>query len=139
MDQQSDDMSNDTNERQKFIQSALSEIRGKIERDLELCEKVAELMIKMPDDTIGKVVISQGQMMLYGLSRDQALAVIKSLGGRWNKQVNPTYSDRIDYLTEINGVPIEIYGTDPPSSCRIELVTEEIPAHTVTRRQLVCK
>ncbi len=72
------------------------------------------------------------------MKREQALSIIRHFHGKWDK----TYDqDRVSYERqkgEGEVLAIGIYEAEAPASCRIEEVEEEVPAHKIIRRRLVC-
>ena len=77
------------------------------------------------------------------LSHERSIEVIKALGGKWNKQLNPGDASTIDYTTEIDGVKFRIYGGQPPPSCKVIEEVVVVPSHytpetTKVVRRLQC-
>lgn len=121
------------------VETMLREFRGEANSMLSLADKCGALMEKIPSEALGGCAIVNGHLMVYGTSRDTALAVIRALSaGKWEKQLCYGHSHKIDYTATIDGVTVQIYATQAPPSCRIVEETEEVPAHTVTKRRLVC-
>jgi hypothetical protein len=74
------------------------------------------------------------------LPHAKIIALIKSLGGKWDK--TPNGEGRINYETEIGGVKVRCYNGEPPPNCKIVEELQIIPAQperTVTVRRLVCQ
>jgi hypothetical protein len=73
------------------------------------------------------------QWQMYGgmvdfdnLPHKEVIAVVRALGGKWNKQKSSEFG-RIDYQTEIDGVTVRCWQGEPPPSCRIIEVEEHVP------------
>lgn len=72
------------------------------------------------------------------LTRDQTLSIIRHFHGKWNKSYD---QDKVSYKREKQEgetLGVAIYEAEAPPSCRIEEIEEEVPAHKVIRRRLVC-
>lgn len=93
----------------------------------------------------------QGQM--YGdhnvdfnlLPHADVIKVIRAVGGKWKKTLNTSADKkpRIDYETEVDGYRIRCWAGEPPPTCRLVEVEEEIPeqvipAHKIKKVKMVC-
>lgn len=73
------------------------------------------------------------------LSHEQVIEVIKTIGGKWDKELSsPDSGDRINYKGELNGQLVRCYAGGPPPNCKVVEWEEEIPAQKIQRRKLVC-
>lgn len=126
----------ETNE--QLVTNQLKSFRDKLQAELNLCDQAEALMMKLPKHAIEDCYICNQQLIIYNQGREEALDVIKALGGKWKKRINPSYSDKIDYQQAINGVPVEIYAAVPPPTCRIVETEIDVPAHKAVRRDLIC-
>lgn len=77
------------------------------------------------------------------LSHKEVISVIRTLGGKWEK--NPEGNDRITYRNDKNedGLVIRCYKGEPPPSCRVVEVEEHVPAVVIPAsvrkvRKIVC-
>lgn len=131
---------NEILERAQIVAATLQEHRDALAYRAELLDKSAEIMAQLPLVTIGRCFVNDATLMIYGQqSHAEVMAILSALSaGKWEKKVNPSYPERLDYFTTINGVPIEIYAAEPPASCRIVEEIIDVPAHKETKRTLVC-
>jgi len=86
--------------------------------------------------------MASGECYFYHPNHGQIIAIIRIIGGKWNKTVAD--GDKITYTREeqINGITIQCYKGEPPPSCRIEEIEEDVPAQPAGKRivrKLVCK
>lgn len=78
------------------------------------------------------------------LTHDEVIKVIQTLGGKWDKKQSASNSARIDYTATIDGILVRCYQGEPPPSCKLVEVEEdvpEVPAQPATKRKvlkLVC-
>lgn len=80
------------------------------------------------------------------LPHKEVIRVIRTLGGKWKKSETLGGSEvagRIDYQTSIGPQPVRCWAGEPPPTCRLVEVEEEvpaqvIPAHTRKVRKLIC-
>lgn len=64
------------------------------------------------------------------------IQLIRHLGGKWTKEA---HSDgKVDYTTEIDGMPVRCWRGEPPPNCKIVPFEVHVPAHTKTEYKLVC-
>jgi len=82
---------------------------------------------------------------LQGATRDELMLFLKIFGGKWNKEVNSYYPDKIDYSQNIQHpfipdsvVTIQATQAEPPPSCKIVEVEELVPASIRKVRKMVC-
>jgi hypothetical protein len=81
-----------------------------------------------------------GQIDFNHLSHDKIIALIKALGGKWNK--TPGDGAKIHYETEIKGMKVRCWNGEPPPNCKIVEELQTIPAQperTITVMRLVCQ
>jgi hypothetical protein len=75
------------------------------------------------------------------LTHPQIIEVIKTFPGKWDKTPSSAKSDRIDYITEFDGVRLRCWQGEPPPSCKIVEVMEDVPAQPASQRlvrKIVC-
>lgn len=121
--------------------------KEKFKQQLENEIKVRQEMIATIDtlgleNTTQPATLFGTQIDFDNLSHDKVIEVIQAIGGKWDKSISASASDRIDYKTVKNGITIRCYQGEPPPNCKIEDVLEVIPAQperTVTVKKLVCK
>jgi hypothetical protein len=71
--------------------------------------------------------------------RELTVAALQLFGGKWTKE--PCGYSTINYIQQIDGFTLRLYGASPPPSCRLEEVEEIIPAQPERREKrlkLVC-
>lgn len=127
--------------RREYAQRRLQSLRDELNAGLALAARCENIMERMPEDAIDGVHIhfSTGEMMIYGLDHDRAIACMSAIGaGKWKKKLCPGNSLTIDYNTTVDGVDVEIYGTPPPASCKIVEEEIEVPARKEIKLTLVC-
>ena len=76
-------------------------------------------------------------------TREEAVLMLQIFGGRWTKELNEHYKDKINYKQVINNPfdedwTLEVNEAPPPASCRIEEVEELVPASVRKVRKMVC-
>jgi len=81
-----------------------------------------------------------GKVDFDGLKHEQVIKVVRALGGKWKKTLNES---RVDYEAEIDGQAVRCWRGQPPPSCRMVEVEEDvpekiIPAHKVKKMKMVC-
>jgi hypothetical protein len=78
-------------------------------------------------------------------TREQALSVIKTLAGDWEKELCPhsgTTEPAINYTARIDGMTVRLWAAPPPPSCKILEEWVDVPAVAATREKrmrLDCK
>lgn len=79
--------------------------------------------------------VMDGRLDFNYLTHAQTMQVIKALGGKWDKEVLET---KINYTREdeIDGKTIVCWQAEPPPSCRIVEVEEEVPAQPAGIRKV---
>lgn len=94
-------------------------------------------LIELAKQGIHPVPYGDG-MDFDNLSHSEVMAVVKAFPGKWNKNINGAYSDRIDYTSTFDGSQVRCWSGEPPPSCRI--IEEEVPVPATTRivRRLQC-
>lgn len=75
------------------------------------------------------------------LTHSQVVQVVRAFGGKWDKTVADSDKSRVDYQTRepVSGVTIRCWQGEPPPSCKIVEVEEEIPATVVPARKVKVK
>jgi len=130
-------MNDQTKER---IKQLGADIRTKVEQ-IRWLRANAALLEKLPP-----VSLSGGLVDFDRLPHKEVIRVIRTLGGKWKKSVN-VHADpgktKIDYVAEINGKTFRCWGGDPPPSCRLVEVEEDVPelvikAHKKKVMKLIC-
>ena len=124
---------------QSMVARMIKEAKARHKVELGMLKKMGELIDSLPEEIASKCCIYNQYLDFNSLSREQSLAIIRTLNaGKWTKTVNDYSPDTIDYNTEINGVKVRLWSAAPPDSCRIIETEEEIPATKIVRRKLVC-
>lgn len=117
----------------------IREARERYIREIELLERMAGVIDKVPEAIAAKCCVYCSQIDFNSLTREESIAVMLALGaGQWEKSVNACSPDTIDYTGEVDGVTVRLWAAAPPDSCRVIEVTEELPATKITRRKLIC-
>src|SRR5580692_5573396 len=101
-------------------------------------ESRRDLLTTLPDG----LVFGENRLDFDRLDHGKVIEVVKALGGEWKKKPTDGVDARIDYEAEIDGMTVRCWAGEPPPSCRIVEVDEEVPAEPATVRKvkkLVCK
>lgn len=122
---------------QKEIDILIAEIRKNGSRIRWLRQHQSALE-KAPDATFW-----MGGLDFNNMPHKEIIRTVKALGGKWKKEPSAT-PEKIDYVTQVDGVQVRCWAGEPPPSCRIVEVEETIPekvipAHTRKVKKLVCK
>lgn len=80
------------------------------------------------------------------LSHAETIKLIRKLGGKWQKDRNTNATPgqtKIDYTSTVEGMRVRIWGGEPPPSCRMVEIEEDvpekiIPAHKVKTWKMIC-
>lgn len=75
------------------------------------------------------------------LAHDKVVEVVRTFGGKWAKTPSGD-NGKIDYETALDGVTIRCWAGEPPPSCKIVEVEEDVPAQPASKRivrKMVCK
>lgn len=108
-------------------------------------KKRQKLLAKLPECSI-----YGDQIDFDRLPHKEVIAVVRTLGGKWQKSLNTAAADKpsVDYRTEIDGVTVRCWAGEPPPTCRFveveEIIPEQIipaqviPAKVKKVRKLVC-
>lgn len=113
------------------------------EKRIEWFAKHREALEATPSD--GYFYAPMNTIDFDRMPHEKVIAVIRSLGGRWTKELNTAVEGRIDYTAEVDGMKVRCYAGEPPPNCKIVEVLEEVPevpavpATVRTVRKLVCK
>lgn len=119
--------------------SILAEQRASILRDLELLDRCVKIVHGLPMEIIRKAQITCSDLVFYHCEREDVKTILSTLSaGRWEKQVNTTFHDKINYTATIDGITIQLFAASPPESCRIIEEEVEVPATKAIKRTLVC-
>jgi hypothetical protein len=127
--------------REELATEKLRALREGYQRKIDFCDRAAVVLIRFPADVIARANICETDedvVTIFNLTREQVVAAIRASGASWKKEINAAHSHRIDYLTEIDGVKIELWAAPPPPSCRIEEEVIDVPAHQEIKRTIVC-
>jgi hypothetical protein len=96
------------------------------------------------ESNCNKLSCSSG-INLRGATRDELMLFLKIFGGKWNKEVNTYYPDKIDYHQTIphpfivnDFITIKATMAEPPPSCKIVEVEEMVPGSIRKVRKMVC-
>lgn len=124
------------------ISETLNERREHLSRLMALQEPMERILAKLtPHCGITSITAGRdgGVIQFSSLTREQVLIALASLsGGKWEKKVCHMDGGRVDYETEIEGVTVLLFHSEPPTSCRIEEEVIDIPARKEIVRKLVC-
>ena len=101
---------------------------------IETAKRALPKLMLLPHELQERASATEDWIQFSCCSREETLEIIRVLGGKWDKEVSQ-YGDSVDYEREIDGLRYLIHAAPPPSSCRIETVTE---VKEVTTRKLVC-
>jgi hypothetical protein len=75
------------------------------------------------------------------LPHDKIVGVMLAFGGTWYKSPGAA-EGTIDYVSKVEGVTVRCWSGQPPPSCKIVEVVEEVPAVPASKRivrKLICK
>lgn len=80
------------------------------------------------------------------LPHADVIKVVRTLGGKWHKSENKhadSSRTTIDYESDVSGRRVRCWGGEPPPSCRIVEVEEDvpeqvIPAHKRKVKKMIC-
>lgn len=94
-------------------------------------------------ETLPAAGVFSNQVDFDCLPHKEVIKVIRALGGKWKKEPNSADKTRIDYIQEIDGVTVRCWKGEPPPSCRLVEVEEQvpelvIPAHTKKVLKMIC-
>ena len=106
-----------------------------------LCAKFEQEIQQIPDDC--NIALAYDGITIYPTTRENCVTVLQIFGGKWNKEVEEYYKDKIKYSRSIenifeNDMKIVISQAPPPPSCRIEEVEELVPASVRKVKKMVC-
>lgn len=127
------------------IQALLTQIAQSKER-LKWLRKNRKKLADLPDGYM------YGERLDFDtLPHAEVIKVVKALGGKWKKSKNGAKEGRVDYEQKIGPVEVRCWAGEPPPSCRMVEVEEEvpeqiipakpeeiIPAHKVKRFKMIC-
>lgn len=129
-----------TEELTEAIRETLLGARAEANSRLEMCAKCEPIFARLTPELVRACLVRDCDVLVYNLSRQMTLEFIAlAKAGDWSKTINPSYPDKMDYTAVIDGITFQIYGTQPPPSCRIVEEEIEVPAHKTMKRTLVCK
>jgi len=102
--------------------------------------KHAQLLSALPDVNF---VVFGNRLDFDNLSHADIIKVIRAFGGKWQKSESAGGIDKVDYKGEFDGKMVRFWAGEPPPSCRIVEVEEDvpeqvIPAHKKKVRKLIC-
>ncbi len=113
--------------------------RDRLNRSLAALDAISEIMMRLPRSLMNRLTVFDAGIDFDHLSREDATQVMRHIGGgKWRKNVNTSYAECLDYITEINGIRVRLWAASPPETCRVVEIEEEIPAQKIIRRKLVC-
>jgi len=118
------------------IEEALARHRA----ELELLVAMASIIDLVPDEIADRCSVYCDTLDFNSLSREQTRTMLSCLhAGKWEKSVNASMPDLIDYTGEVDGVKVRLWAAAPPESCRVVEFEEVIPATIIKRRKLICE
>lgn len=124
---------------EQHLAEVMRGIREKIQRQTRNADACESILAKLPRIIRSKAVINEEGMDFFQCSHDDAIEAMRCMGlGRWEKSINASYPERIDYTINSNGILIIIWGAQPPGTCRIVEEEIEVPATKVIKRRLIC-
>lgn len=127
-------------DRQRAIaeSSYLDLLSADLKRGHENLDAQGRILRLLPEEILARVSLGNNWLQISNLSREQTELAFRCLcAGHWKRRA--TDDGRLQYDGVVQGVPICIYGAEPPSSCRIETEEIDVLAHKEIRRTLVCK
>lgn len=68
------------------------------------------------------------------LPHPEVIRVVRSLGGKWKKSKNESANPgktKIDYEAQMGEIFVRCWGGDPPPSCRLVEVEEDVPEQVI--------
>lgn len=122
------------------IQIAVAERKARQEKELEFFLRASLVMNKFPEHLRDRPTIFADDITMFSATREEVVEIMATLkAGRWEREVSPNDPSKLNYTGTVDGVPVMLFGCEPPPSCKIVEVEEEVPAHVRKVRKLVCK
>lgn len=123
------------------VDNEVKRIGGEIRQRVEFIRWLRRNRKKLEDVPEG-ATFWNGRLDLNYPKHKETIKLIKTIGGKFKKEPGAK-ENTIDYIGQLDGVPVKVWCGDPPPSCRIVEVEEHIPerivpAHTVKIKKMVC-
>lgn len=91
------------------------------------------------------LTIDTFSLELQGGNREMLTHFLQCFGGTWKKELEDYYPDKIKYVQEVehpvykvSKLCISARQAEPPPSCQIVEVEEDVPAHKRKVKKIVC-
>lgn len=107
-------------------------------RQLNMINSSEGILLKLPAEILEKCCFSSAWLQISSPSRGETLVILETLrAGKWEKSPSQAVT-KIDYEGVVDGVRIIIFAAEAPPTCQIIETEVYVPAHNVTKRELVC-